>query len=74
MQPLPPLGLDRLVVVDLGHGIDGNYCTKLLADAGAKVIKVEPPSGDPLRTRRLFGDHVEREGNRVAAIPIPGLL
>ncbi len=62
MQPLPPLGLDRLVVVDLGHGIDGNYCTKLLADAGAKVIKVEPPSGDPLRTRRLFGDHVEREG------------
>ena len=36
-------------VVDLSTGIAGAYCTKLLADGGAGIIKVEPPQGDPLR-------------------------
>lgn len=36
-------------VVDLGWGIAGGYATKLLADAGADVVKVELPDGDPLR-------------------------
>ena len=43
----PPLG--GLRVVDLSTWIGGAYCTKLLADGGAEVIKVEPPDGDPLR-------------------------
>ena len=42
----PPLSDE--VVVDLSSGIAGSYCTKLLADGGAQVIKVEPPEGDPL--------------------------
>ncbi|MCV7383299.1 CaiB/BaiF CoA transferase family protein [Mycolicibacter longobardus] len=41
--------LDGFTVVDLSTGIAGAYCTKLLSDAGAEVIKVEPPQGDPLR-------------------------
>ena len=43
----PPLA--DYVVVDLSSGIAGAYCTKLLADGGAEVIKVEAPEGDPLR-------------------------
>ncbi len=37
------------LVVDLSTGIAGAYCTKLLADGGARVVKAEPPGGDPLR-------------------------
>jgi crotonobetainyl-CoA:carnitine CoA-transferase CaiB-like acyl-CoA transferase len=36
-------------VVDFSTGIAGAYCTKILADAGAEVVKVEPPEGDWLR-------------------------
>jgi formyl-CoA transferase len=31
----------------------GQYAGKLLADLGAEVIKVEPPSGDPARQQRF---------------------
>ncbi len=42
-------------VLDLSSGIPGGYCTKFLADAGADVVKVEAPGGDPLRRRAPEG-------------------
>jgi crotonobetainyl-CoA:carnitine CoA-transferase CaiB-like acyl-CoA transferase len=40
--------LDDVRILDLA-GETGAYCTKLLADLGADVIRIEPPAGDPLR-------------------------
>src|SRR2546421_8683593 len=37
-------------VLERTVGIAGGYCGKLLADAGADVVKVEPADGDPLRS------------------------
>lgn len=50
--------LSDYVVVDLSAGIAGAYCTKLLADGGAEVIKVEPPDGDPLRRWSASGAEI----------------
>ena len=44
-----PSPLDGCLVVDLSSGIAGAYCTRLPADGGAAVVKVEPPGGDALR-------------------------
>jgi crotonobetainyl-CoA:carnitine CoA-transferase CaiB-like acyl-CoA transferase len=46
---MPSGPLADIRVVELSSGIAGGYATKLFADAGADVIKVESPSGDPLR-------------------------
>ena len=48
--PPPRTGpLVGLKIVEFGHYIAGPFCTRILADLGAEVIKVEPPGGDPIR-------------------------
>ena len=47
VQPL----LGSLKVLELGHYIAAPFATRLMADLGADVIKIEPPGkGDPVRT------------------------
>ena len=41
--------LEEMRVLDLSRRLPGAYATKLLVDAGADVVKVEPEEGDPLR-------------------------
>jgi crotonobetainyl-CoA:carnitine CoA-transferase CaiB-like acyl-CoA transferase len=46
---MAPTPLGDLRVVEISDRIAGGYCGKLLVDAGAEVVKVEPVTGDPLR-------------------------
>ncbi|MFN0089570.1 MAG: CaiB/BaiF CoA transferase family protein [Acidimicrobiales bacterium] len=48
--------LAGLRVLDLGQIYQGPYCGFLFAMAGAEVIKVEPPGGEPLRRRDRLQD------------------
>lgn len=57
MTTLPLVGLK---ILEIGHYIAAPFCTRILADLGAEVIKLEPPGGDPFR-----GWGAAKDGNSV---------
>ncbi|MCA9849874.1 MAG: CoA transferase, partial [Dehalococcoidia bacterium] len=53
--------LSDCTVIEVGPGEAIAYCGRLLADAGARVIKVEPPGGDAARWETPRGAHGDPE-------------
>jgi len=66
----PWLPLDGLRVVDFSMFVPGPFCSALLADLGAEVIKVEQPKGDPGRSYVPVQFHNENRNKRSIALDL----
>lgn len=57
---LSKAALEQLKVIDLTRVLGGPYCTQILGDYGAEVVKIEPPQGDEVRD---WGPPFDNDGN-----------
>jgi crotonobetainyl-CoA:carnitine CoA-transferase CaiB-like acyl-CoA transferase len=58
-----PEALDDMMVLDLSYAnFSGNVTASFFAEAGAEVIKVEPPEGDPSRILSPYGANIQGVG------------
>lgn len=55
-NPISTGALRGLRILDVTQLLAGSFCTQLLADHGADVIKIEPPAGDSARTIGPFAE------------------
>ncbi len=63
MAHVKPEALDDITVLDLSYkSFAGCYCSSLLAEFGAQVIRIEPPEGDFIRTCTPYGILHKGEG------------
>ena len=63
-MPVADLPLAGVCVLELAQEVAGPFCGKLLAECGALVVKVEPPTGDMTRHRGPFAhDRPDPEGS-----------
>src|ERR1700751_945846 len=66
--PWTPLAGIR--VVDFSMFVPGPFCSAMLADLGAEVIKVEPPKGDPGRSYVPVQFRTENRNKRSIALDL----
>lgn len=58
-----PEALDDITVLDLSYNSYGGcYCSSLLAEFGAEILRVEPPQGDFIRKCTPYGSLYKGEG------------
>src|SRR5438067_13467722 len=66
----PWLPLAGIKLVDFSMFVPGPFCSAILADLGAEVIKVEPPRGDPGRGYVPVQFQTENRNKRSIAIDL----
>lgn len=58
-----PEALDDMVVIDISYGnFAGLFCSSILAEMGAEVIRIEPPEGDIARKMTPYGIMIKDTG------------
>ena len=67
MQPL-----SETLVVDFTRYLPGAYASRELARLGARVVRVEPPDGDPMRRTATAWDTALRAGSESVVCELPG--
>ena len=57
--------LAGIKVIDLTRVLGGPYCTMVLSDHGAEVIKIEPPQGDEVRARIQSAEPLDQAATKL---------